>query len=192
MKEEKGMTLTLNDWFDKGIPSKNYVEEMKQHKEDLLHIYNAYTLPEDETFFSSLKEKKLRVIVLTEDWCGDAMMNTPILLHLAEKTDMEVRMLPRDQNLELMDQYLTNGKSRSIPIFVFIDETGNEVAKWGPRAEPVQQFVDEVRKDLPAKEADDYKEKFNAMIQTMYGEFKSNETFWSYVYESMKSSLSDK
>ncbi|GGA76505.1 thioredoxin family protein [Ornithinibacillus halotolerans] len=183
------MTKSLNDWFTKGIPSKDYVENMTQHKENLLHIYNSYTLPSDDEFFSSLKARKLRVIVLTEDWCGDAMMNTPVLLHLAEKTDMEVRMLPRDENLELMDQYLTNGKSRSIPIFIFIDEDGNEVAKWGPRAEEVQQFVDEMRKDLPEKEAEDYKEKFDAMIKTMYQEFLSNKTFWKYVYESMKTTL---
>ena len=51
-------------------------------------------------------------------------------------------MLLRDQNLELMDQYLTNGTSRAIPIFVFIDQNGNERAVWGPRAETVQHFVD--------------------------------------------------
>lgn len=182
---------TLNDWFAEGIPSQEYVNSMKTHKEDLLQIKADYKLPEDEAFFAKLRDKNLRVIVITEDWCGDAMMNTPILLHLAEKTNMEVRMVLRDSNLELMDQYLTNGKSRSIPIFIFIDEAGNEVAKWGPRAEPVQQYVDELRKDLPEKEAPDYKEKFDAMIKVMYKEFKSNRTFWDHVYESLKNTLSN-
>jgi hypothetical protein len=178
--------MTLNDWFAKGIPSQEYINSMQKHKEDLLHIYESYPLPKDEEFFAVLKERNLRVIVITEDWCGDAMINTPILLHLAEKTGMEVRMILRDSNLELMDQYLTNGKSRSIPIFIFIDEEGNEVAKWGPRAEPIQNYVDEIRADLPEKEAEDYKEKFDAMIQVMYKEYKSNPTFWSQVYESLK------
>jgi len=181
--------MTLNDWFAKGIPSQEYVDSMQKHKEDLLHIYDSYSLPEDEEFYSKLKEKNLRVIVITEDWCGDAMMNTPVLLHLAKKTNMEVRMILRDSNLELMDQYLTNGKSRSIPIFIFIDEAGNEVAKWGPRAEPVQKYVDEIRADLPDKDAEDYKEKFDDMIKVMYGEYKSNSTFWNHVYQSIKTTL---
>ncbi|MFS0674389.1 thioredoxin family protein [Ornithinibacillus sp. 179-J 7C1 HS] len=181
--------MTLNDWFTKAIPSQDYIGAMETHKENLLHIYDSFSLPDDEEFFSKLKKKNLRVIVITEDWCGDAMMNNPILLHLAEKTNMEVRMILRDQNLELMDQYLTNGKSRSIPIFIFIDETGKEVAKWGPRAEYIQQFVDNIRKDLPDKEADDYKEKFNDMIKTMTQTFISDEKLWNEVYNSLKNTL---
>ncbi|MEN2465528.1 thioredoxin family protein [Ornithinibacillus sp. FSL M8-0202] len=183
--------MSLNHWFNKAIPSQEYIDAMESHKENLLHIYNSFTLPEDEEFFSTLTNQHLRVIVITEDWCGDAMLNTPILLHLAEKTNMEVRMILRDQNLELMDQYLTNGKSRSIPIFIFIDESGNEVAKWGPRAESVQQFVDTIRAELPNKEAADFKEKFNEMIQTMTQRFVSDEKKWNEVYKSLKNTLAN-
>ncbi|WP_010094981.1 thioredoxin family protein [Ornithinibacillus scapharcae] len=182
--------MTLNDWFNKAMTHQEYIDAMETHKENLLHIYHSYTLPEDTDFFSTLRDKKLRVIVITEDWCGDAMLNTPILLHLAEKTNMEVRMLLRDQNLELMDQYLTNGKSRSIPIFIFIDDAGNEVAKWGPRADYIQNFVDEIRKDLPSQDSEEYKEKFNQMIKTMTQTFVSEKSFWNEVYTSLKQTLS--
>ncbi|MEN2768333.1 thioredoxin family protein [Ornithinibacillus xuwenensis] len=181
--------MTLKEWFEKAMSHEKYIDLMETHKENLLHVYNTFAIPEDSEFFSMLKHKNLRVIVLTEDWCGDAMMNVPILLRLAEKTGVEVRMLLRDQNLELMDQYLTNGKSRSIPIFIFIDETGNEVAKWGPRADDVQQFVDELRATLPDKEADEYKEKFNEMINTLTDTYKSNEKLWNEVYSSLKNTL---
>src|SRR5690625_5900658 len=83
-------------------------------------IYNNFQIPNEDDFFSTLKSKDLRVIVLAEVWCGHCMLNIPILLHLAEKTEMPVRILPRDENLDLMDQYLTNDK-RIIPIFIFIE-----------------------------------------------------------------------
>ncbi|MHC8520324.1 thioredoxin family protein [Rossellomorea sp. H39__3] len=70
------------------------------------------------------------MIAITEDWCGDAMVNIPILLKLAEAAGIEVKMILRDENLELMDQYLTNGTSRSIPIFIFIDGEGKERMVW--------------------------------------------------------------
>src|SRR5699024_12202201 len=97
--------------------------------DNFLHIYDNFLLPEDEAKLAAIKEKNLRVLALAEVWCGHCMLCVPILLRLAEKTGMPVKILPRDENLELMDQYLTNEK-RIIPIFVFIDEDGNEVAKW--------------------------------------------------------------
>ncbi|HLQ71768.1 MAG TPA: thioredoxin family protein, partial [Bacillota bacterium] len=136
--------------------------------------------------------KKLRVIALTEDWCGDAMLNIPILLRLAEKADMPVRMILRDSNLELMDQYLTNGTSRSIPIFIFINEDGKEIATWGPRAGKIQQYTDQARKELPAKETGNYKVAFHEFVQSMSNKFRNDTSFWTIVYESLKDTLQKK
>ncbi|MFD2046405.1 thioredoxin family protein [Ornithinibacillus salinisoli] len=183
------MLTSLNSWYEKAISTDTYIESMEKHKENLLHIYDHFTPPEDTDFFQQVKERNLRVIVLTEDWCGDAMLNIPILLRIADKTNMKVRMLLRDQNLELMDQYLTNGKSRSIPIFIFIDENGNEVATWGPRAEKIQQFFDHAKENLPNKESEGYEEKFREMLLFITRSFRENRDFWSDVYESIKMKL---
>ncbi|MEW9677064.1 thioredoxin family protein [Lentibacillus sp. L22] len=182
--------VDLNQWYEQGMSPDTYIESMEKHKENLLHIFDHFTVPdEDEVFFEKLADKNLRVIVLTEDWCGDAMLNVPILLRLAEKTKTPVKILLRDQNLELMDQYLTNGKSRSIPIFIFIDEQGNQVAKWGPRADKIQQFVDQAREQLPDKDASNYQEKFNEMLLFMTKTYRDNSDFWDDVYFSLKQTL---
>ncbi|WP_077317696.1 thioredoxin family protein [Virgibacillus proomii] len=181
--------MKLNDWFEKGMQPDMYIESMQNHKENLLTIYDNFILPNDQAFFEKVRQKELRVIMLTEDWCGDAMLNIPILLKLAEAAEMDVRMLLRDQNLKLMDQYLTNGKSRSIPIFIFIHKNGNEVAKWGPRADKIQAFVDKANAKLPDKEAKDYQEKFKEMIYFMTQTFINNQSFWDEVYQSLKQSL---
>lgn len=181
--------MALNQWFEKAMPANEYIEKMEQNQEGLLHIYDTFHLPEDNTFFENLSEKNLRVIVLTEDWCGDAMLNIPILLQLADQTNMEVRMLLRDDNLELMDQYLTNGTARSIPIFIFINEAGEEVMKWGPRAEKLQEFVDESRRSLPPKDAPDHHEKAKEMYTFINKSFRDNQDSWSDVYESIKTGL---
>lgn len=181
--------MNLNQWFEKAITAEEYINSMNKNKEGLLHIYNQFHTPDDESFFQRIKNKNLRVVVLTEDWCGDAMLNVPILLRLAENSNIEVRMLYRDQNLELMDQYLTNGKSRSIPIFIFINDQGEEVAKWGSRAEIVQQFVDESRSKLPTQDAPDYEEKAKALYQNMNQTFIKNRDFWNEVYQSIKQVL---
>ncbi|MFS0751033.1 thioredoxin family protein [Oceanobacillus sp. 1P07AA] len=177
--------MQLNDWYNDGMSVDDYIESMTVHKESLLHIYDHFQLPKE----LPLVDQSLRIIVLTEDWCGDAMLNIPILLRVAEENDMSVRILLRDDNLELMDQYLTNGKSRSIPIFIFIDEDGKEVAKWGPRAEKIQEFVDNAREQLPPKEATDFEEKQKEMLLFLTKSYRDNQDMWNTVYNSIKNTL---
>lgn len=181
--------MNLNDWFAKGMTSEEYIESMRENREGLLHIYDQFNLPADDEFFTKIKAMDLRAIVLTEDWCGDAMLNVPILFRIAEKADIDVRLLLRDDNLELMDRYLTNGKARAIPIFIFIDKDGNEVGKWGPRAPELQAYVDESRASLPPKDAPEHEEKAKEMYKAMGKEFQENREFWLYVYNSIKATL---
>ncbi len=182
--------MGLNNWFDKGLSKEEYIATLEKHKEGFSHIYEEFTVPpEDEQFFQSLKDKNLRVVVLAEPWCGHCMLNIPVLFRLAEKVDMPVRVLLRDENLELMDQYLTNGKSRTIPIFIFIDKDGNEVTKWGPIADKTKQFIDRHKAELPPKGTTDYDEKFGEMIKLTAKAFKENADFWNGSYESMKQTL---
>ena len=54
---------------------------------------------------------------------------------------MDLRILARDQNLDIMDAHLTNGTSRSIPVVILLDEDYRERAWWGPRPEKLQQWV---------------------------------------------------
>lgn len=73
-------------------------------------------------------------IVISESWCGDAAQSVPMLNKMAEITDkIDLRILFRDQNLELMDQYLTNG-GRAIPKLLIVEKESLKVVEhWGPR-----------------------------------------------------------
>jgi hypothetical protein len=74
-------------------------------------------------------------MVLTEDWCVDSAYNLPIILAAARLNPLiDVRILLRDDNLDIMDQYLTRG-GRSIPKLVAFAADGTELFTWGPRPE---------------------------------------------------------
>lgn len=84
---------------------------MTVNREEMLSIYNQFQLSSGNVeTLKKLKGKNLRAIVITEDWCGDAIVNNPIFMKIAETAGVEVRFLLRDQNLELMDQYLPTGR----------------------------------------------------------------------------------
>lgn len=79
---------------------------------------------------------------LTEPWCGDSAQCLPCLEILAETNpNITMRMLLRDENPEVMDRYLTNGK-RGIPLLVALDDSGDELYRWGPRPAVVQGVFD--------------------------------------------------
>jgi hypothetical protein len=81
------------------------------------------------------------LLVLSEDWCGDAWNTVPIIARMAQLApNVDLRVLARDQNLDLMDAHLT-GTSRSIPVVIVLDEDFNERAWWGPRPKALQQWV---------------------------------------------------
>ena len=93
-------------------------------------------------------------LVISEDWCGDASNTVPPLAAFAEAAgNVELRMLARDENLELMDEHLTNGTARSIPVVVVLDGDGVERGWWGPRPADLQAWF--AGDDAQAMDKDD-------------------------------------
>jgi hypothetical protein len=81
------------------------------------------------------------LLVLAEDWCGDAINTLPVLAALADRaTNLDLRILPRDANPDLMNAHLT-GTSRSVPVVMLLDSNYVERAWWGPRPAPLQGWV---------------------------------------------------
>lgn len=118
------------------------------------------------------------------------MMNLPILKQISEILNLEVKVFHRDDDTNLIDQYLTNGKSRSIPIFVFMNDSYEQITVWGPRAKEVQTFVTELRNDkLPSKDHPDYDDKVKETHLLISNRFKTDSSFWKAVYNSIITKL---
>ena len=100
----------------------------------------------------SLKEKaravnrKMIWLVITEGWCGDAAQNIPVIEKIAaENPNIETRYVLRDENLDLMDKYLTNN-ARSIPKLICLNkETLEEIGTWGPRPQATMDYFYEMK-----------------------------------------------
>lgn len=116
-------------------------------------------------------------MVLTEPWCGDSAFILPVIARAAAESDrVTLRILPRDENLDVMDAYLTGG-SRSIPKLVaFRASDGEELFTWGPRPEPATQL----REDL----VDAGKNK-NAVVQELVAYYEDGG------YEAVDRELTD-
>lgn len=124
------MALDRSRW-DKGITYEAFKAAMTRNQERFGQNEARVSLdPETVRVFKALP-RRLRVLVLAEDWCGDVVANLPILGRLAKEVGtLDVRVFLRDQNLDLMERWLNQGKYQSIPVFVFFDEDFREIGHW--------------------------------------------------------------
>lgn len=82
-------------------------------------------------------------LALTEPWCGDSAQFLPYIAVMAQQNPaIDLRLLLRDDNLDIMDRYLTDGK-RSIPVLVALDAEERQLYRWGPRPVEAQAVFDE-------------------------------------------------
>jgi hypothetical protein len=104
--------------------------------------------PSTVQMLQSLQEEYIW-LVISEGWCGDAAQLLPIYHKMAAETDkIDLKIVLRDENLELMDYFLTN-KARSIPILVIIKKnTGGVLGHWGPRPQAATDLVLEYKKEF--------------------------------------------
>lgn len=179
---------TEKEFFDEAISLSTYMDNMNAHKENSLHIYNQFDVPQDDEFIALLKDKKPSILVITEDWCGDAMMNNAVLRKIAEAAELDVRAVYRDEDTELIDRHLTNG-GKSIPIYLLLNNRGEVVAKWGPRAASIQEYVLGKRKELPKTDAPDFKDKQTAFIDQLMAEYTTKPELWLTVYQDIRNTF---
>ncbi len=145
------MTVT-RERFEQGMTYNAFKAQMTRNQERFQANEQALVLgPADVAVFSNLP-RPLDVLVLAEDWCGDVINNLPILGRLAaESGKLNVRIFLRDQNLDLMDQYLNQGQFRSIPVFVFFDEQFNELGRFIERPASVTERNAQIQREVYAE-----------------------------------------
>lgn len=158
-KQNKNMNY--REFFEKGISYVKYMQEFELAVAEkrtsgpnqdemyvrytMLNLHRSNRLYKHTEILAELSSvidaytKKLNVLILSEFWCGDAAQNLPVIAKaLSISENIEIRILFRDENLELMDQFLTNG-GRSIPKVILLDGDFNVVGSWGPRPALAQE-----------------------------------------------------
>lgn len=125
--------------FAQGMTFPEYLAQMRTNQERFAkRLADTEINPDDR---AAMQGRKLKILVITEDWCGDTLVGLPGLAKLVEGApDVEMRVFLRDANPDVMDQYLKRGLYRTIPVFVFFDEQMNELARFMERQDVVTEL----------------------------------------------------
>ena len=140
--------------FAKGLGYKEWLSKLDINVDKFDKNYAEFQLkPEDTKFFIDASKKPngpAKILALGEGWCPDVIRGMPMIAKLAEQTGLELRTFFRDQNLDIMNQFLFKGEFQSIPVFVFYTKDLKYICHWIERAESTVAEYAEVRAKLGA------------------------------------------
>jgi thiol-disulfide isomerase/thioredoxin len=117
----------------------SYLGSVTKHAELWQALYRTAVVSSEAIERMRRAAPSVRLLVLSEDWCSDCFSTVPIIARLAENAGMDLRVLARDANLELMDAHLSSG-TRSIPVIMALDGAFHVRSWWGPRPAALQRW----------------------------------------------------
>ena len=142
--------------FDASKTDQIFVERNEARKINLVRmsrIEKQFQPNEESIELLKNIDQNLLWIVISESWCGDSAQSLPVISRLAFLNPLiNLKIIPRDKNLDYMDIYLTDGK-RSIPKLIVYNDDLIEIASWGPRPKTAQHLMEDMLKNnLPKSE----------------------------------------
>ena len=173
--------MDYKNYFDKGIsydtyrnnfqkemqasPPSAYAQYLPQNWQRQARLDRKLKLSEELSAVVSMLQAPQHWLVISEHWCGDASQINPIIAKAAETNPsmINLKFVYRDEHPALMDAHLTDGRSRSIPILLLLDENFHLLASYGPRPAEAQKLV----KSILAESGD-----YNIPLHTWYAKDK--------------------
>lgn len=143
--------MPYEEAFHAGIPFNEFLEATVKNR-SLWHGVAARVTVSDEAIDRARATREgTRLLVLADDWCGDAVNTVPVVAALADTVGVELRIVEREAYPEIMDAHLTNG-ARSIPVVIRLDGEGQCQGWWGPRPGELQAWFEAEGRALPTDE----------------------------------------
>jgi len=143
--------------FSQGLSYADFLSQATINHDKFAASYETVPLTqEDISFFqkaAALPNGLAKILALAEPWCGDVYRELPTIARIAEAAGIELRVFLRDQNPDIMDEFLSNnGKSRAIPVFAFYTADLQYLARFTERSASAHlglaQAMDEVKAQL--------------------------------------------
>jgi len=132
--------IDVAPYYNGGMSWQQFIDAAENNKERLQSFYDAFDFDEEIlTFFNG--RTPLQVLAIAEDWCPDVAQNLAVIARISDEVPgMELSIVRREGNPELMAEYATDGKER-IPVIAFYDMTFRELARWAGRCRAADAWI---------------------------------------------------
>lgn len=144
--------------FDQGLTYTDYMNQIKVNRARMEEYYGNFNVaPRESHALRDLTQRPdgpAKMLVLCEDWCGDVVRGLPVLARLAEAGGLEMRVFPRDEHHDIMNEFLKNGEWMSIPVAVFYTRDHQYICHWIERPEAADREIQEIEAAIRAESPD--------------------------------------
>ena len=156
-------SVVTEERFKQGLTYGDFIGQINVNKDRFAQsdgtAKDALT-EEDVAFFKEAVSKgATRVLVLGEDWCPDVYRGMPVIARVSEVSGMEMRVFPRDANLDIMNEFLNHGEHQSIPTMVFYTADQQYLLHWIERpalaTQETAEITQEIERDMAGKDEAD-------------------------------------
>ena len=163
-----GTSVVTPERFATGIEGfQKWMETIPERHSEFQRHYDEYT-PEEadlEAVRGYVTNNGVKALVLGEHWCPDVWRGVPVMARIAEGTGMEVRYFLRDENKDIMAEFLNQGEFESIPTVVFYDGNHNYLGHWIERPALANEEMVPLRKILQDAPQEDGPERQEAQAR---------------------------
>ncbi len=172
--------------FASGMTWRQYLDHIKRNRDKFEYNYQEAVLAdEDVAALRRLAERPdgpAKVLVLGEDWCPDVFRGLPVMARVAEAAGLELRIFPRDDNLDIMSEFLNQGEHQSIPAVVFYTRDHRYIAHWIERPAKANAEMGEVAKLFEGLDREKDREK----MRQVYDEFQRGPVWAGWRQETVR------
>lgn len=186
--------MNLTEYINKGLSYEDYITRVEDDLENEIEnddpkeyvqyyalglqrmnrIFKTFSLNPAQEIRVKSTSNNLKLLVITEGWCGDASQILPVVEKLANALNVPTHYVLRDENLELMEKYKTNGAA-SIPIIIGVNEENEEAFRFGPRPQAGMEMLARFKSNPDTYSADDFHEDLQKYYNNNKGEDIVNE-----------------
>ena len=166
---QQQQSVVTPERYASGMTWEKYLGQIKRNRERFEYNYDGTILTdEDVEAFRSLAARDdgpAKVLALGEDWCPDVFRGLPVMARIAEAAGMELRIFPRDDNLDIMKEFLNQGEHQSIPVFVFYTKDHRYIAHWIERPAKANAELGEMQAMFEGKEQEERRAAYREFQQ---------------------------
>ena len=149
-------TVVSPERFAQGMTFPEFLAQAAINRDRFEHYYETSPLTDDDLQFfrtaAALSGGPRKILALAEAWCGDVYRELPTVARIAEAIGMELRIFLRDENPDIMDEFLSNdGKSRAIPVFVFYTADLQYITRFTERPASAQVEIDRILDNIKSR-----------------------------------------
>ena len=149
-------TVVTPERYEQGLTYADFVAQAAVNQDQFSQFYDMARLTSDDvTFFkraATLPSGPAKMLVIGEAWCPDVYRGVPVFVRIAQVSGMMLRVFLRDENPDIMDEFLSNeGRSRAIPVAVFYTRDLEYITHFTERPASAHAEIARVKADVHAR-----------------------------------------